>query len=78
MSHFEPEVRDFMRRIVLSLLMGLIWLTVNMTLGIWFGLLFFGERMSTANLVYYIFLVLSGAFLVWWFIVTWKKRFPHG
>jgi hypothetical protein len=78
MSHFEPEVRDFMRRIVLTLLLGLVWLAVNMTFGIWFGLLFFEGRMSTANLIYYIFLVASLAFLIRFFVVLWKKRFPHG
>jgi hypothetical protein len=78
MSHFEPEVRDFMRRIVLSLLLGLVWMIVNMTFGIWFGLLFFEERLSTANLIYYIFMAVSLAFLIRFLWKTWKKKFPHG
>ncbi|HMH24338.1 MAG TPA: hypothetical protein VK563_21300 [Puia sp.] len=78
MSHFEPEVRDFMRRIVLSLLLGLVWLVLNMTLGLYFGLLFIWGRPTVANLIFYIFMIVSLAFLIRFFVKTWRKRFPHG
>ena len=76
MSHFEPEVRDFMRRIVLSLFLGLLWLIVNMTLGLYFGLLFI--RMTAANLIFYIFMAASLGLLIRWYWKTWRKKFPHG
>lgn len=78
MSHFEPETRDFLQRIVLSLFLGFAWLVVNMTIGIYFGLFFIWDRLSAGNLFCYIFLVLSLAFLVRFLWKTWKKRFPHG
>lgn len=78
MSSIEPDVQDFLKKIVSSLFLSLIWLMVNMTLGIYFGLFFPREKISIGNLVFYIFL--SGTFflLIRFLYRTWKKKFPHG
>jgi hypothetical protein len=78
MSNIEPEVKDFLKRIVLSLFLGLTWLMVNMTLGIYFGLLFPEEKFGIGNGLFYIFLFGSLFFLIRFLLRTWKKRFPHG
>jgi hypothetical protein len=77
MSSMEPEVRDFLKRIVLSVFVGLSWLILNMTLGIYFGLLFFETKISLANIIFYFILVGSLGGLVWFLLHTWKTRFPH-
>ena len=78
MSNIEPEVKDFLKRIVLSLTLGLTWLIVNMTLGIYFGLLFPGEKFGIGNGLYYVFLLGSLFFITRLLLRTWKKKFPHG
>jgi hypothetical protein len=78
MSSLEPEVQDFLKRIVSSLFIGLFWLIVNMTLGIYFGLLFVGESISIGNIIFYIFLLSSLGLLIRFYYKTWKKKFPHG
>ncbi|MBS1597124.1 MAG: hypothetical protein JST75_02790 [Bacteroidetes bacterium] len=78
MSSVEPEVKDFLKRVVSSLFLGLLWLLFNMTLGIYFGLLFVVEKITIGNIIFYLFAIISLALLVWFYYKTWKKKFPHG
>jgi hypothetical protein len=75
---FGPEVQDFLRRIVLSIVLGVIWLVVNMTIGIFFEWMFFEGRPSTGNYIYYTFFLVTLGWYVWVLSRMWKKRFPHG
>jgi hypothetical protein len=74
----EPEVKDFLKRIVSSVFMGFFWLMLNMTLGIYFGLLFIQKKISIGNIIFYLFFFASLAFLIRFYFRTWKKKFPHG
>ncbi len=78
MSNMEPEVKDFLKKIVWSVFTGLFWLMLNMTIGIYFGLFFIDERIGIGNILCYLFLAASLAGLIWFYYRTWKKRFPHG
>jgi hypothetical protein len=78
MSGMEPGVRDYLRKILLSIILGLTWMMVNMTLGIYFGLFFIGEKFGIGNLICYIILAGSMGFLVRWLYRTWRRKFPHG
>ncbi len=78
MSSMEPEVREFLKKIVLSVFVGLGWLTLNMTLGIYFNLLFIENKFAIGNLIFYIIFIASFFLMIWFFYRTWKKRFPHG
>src|SRR5579871_3707172 len=59
MSSMEPEVREFLKKIVLSVFVGLGWLTLNMTLGIYFNLLFIENKFAIGNLIFYIIFIAS-------------------
>jgi hypothetical protein len=75
----EPEARDFLRRVALSLFLGLCWLMVMMTLGIYFDLLpIYGGRPSVGNVVFYVVFLGSGALYLRFLFRTWRKKFPHG
>lgn len=74
----ETDIRDFLKRIVLSLCLGLIWLLVNMTLGFYFDLLPIYGRPGIGNIIFYLFLLVSGFFYFRWLYRTWSKKFPHG
>ncbi len=74
----ETEVKDFLRRIVLSLVLGLAWLFINMTLGIYFDLLPIYGRPGVGNILFYVFFPGSGFFYVRFLVRTWRKKFPHG
>jgi hypothetical protein len=74
----EPEVKGYLRRVLFSMLLGLLWLFVNMTLGIYFDLLPIYDRVDVWNILFYLFFGGSGVLYVWFLRRTWKKRFPHG
>ena len=78
MSGMERDTKDFLKKIVQSIFLGLLWLCLNMTMGIYSGLLFFEDKITLANIFYYLFLVASLIALIRFYWVTWKKKFPHG
>jgi hypothetical protein len=69
----EPEVRAFLIRIVQSLSMTLLWMSVNMAIGIRFDLAFPHNGISTGNIIFYIFFVTSFAGLIWYLLRIWKE-----
>jgi hypothetical protein len=78
MSGVEPEVKDFLKRIVSSVFLGLFWLMLSMTFGIYFGFLFISEKISLGNILFYAIFFISLFFLIKFYLKTWKKKFPHG
>ena len=78
MSELEPEVKVFFKRLATSVFLGLFWLMLAMTFGIFFGFLFINERISIGNVLFYSFFLGSMFLLIRFYIKTWKKSFPHG
>jgi hypothetical protein len=74
----EPEAREFLRRVLFTVLFGLAWLFVNMTLGIYFDLMPVYGRPDLWNIGFYLFFIGTGVLYVWFLRRTWKKKFPHG
>jgi len=73
MSNMEPEVREFLQRVLLSLFVGLAWLFINVTAGIFAGWLFFDDHPTKGNIIFYCWLLLSLAGLIWIYIRLWKN-----
>jgi len=72
-SGFEPEVRDYLRRILLSLILGVIWLMVNMTIGIFLEWMFFEGRPKAGNIAYYVFFLATLVWYLWVLRRLWKR-----
>jgi hypothetical protein len=70
----EPEIKEFLLRIVQTISMGLLWLLVNMSIGIYFGFAFFEDKPSTGNYIYYFFFLVSLSLLIFYFIKKWKGK----
>ncbi|RYY16025.1 MAG: hypothetical protein EOO04_27630 [Chitinophagaceae bacterium] len=70
----EEDAKQFLLRVARSITVSLLWLFINMTLGIYIGLLLFEDYPSTANIVFYIWFILSLAFLIRFLIRTWWPR----
>jgi len=75
MSGMEPEARDFLIRVSLSILAGLTWLFTNVTAGIFLGWLFFDTHPTKGNYIFYSWLLLSFAGLILIYLRLWKNRF---
>jgi len=51
---------------------------LNMILGIYFDFLFVRDGIGLGNILFYLFFLSSLTALVWFYIKTWNKKFPHG
>jgi hypothetical protein len=68
----EPEVKAFLLRIVQSLSMTMVWLLINMTVGIYFNFAFFDDKPTISNYVYGVFLIASFILLIIYLKRKWK------
>ena len=68
----EDETRDFLVLIVNTISMVLIWMIVQVLVGIYFGLAFFENAPNWKNIGYYLFLLISLYFLVRYLLRKWK------
>jgi hypothetical protein len=78
MSSMEPDIKDFLKRVVWSISLGLVYLILNSSIGIAGNWLFFDERPTMGNYIFYAWLLASTAGLIWVLNKWWKKKFPHG
>jgi len=78
MPGIEPEAKLFLKKILLSLFLGLFWLMLNMTFGIFFSMMEISEKITAGNIFFYSFFIISLAALIWFYYKTWKRKFPHG
>ncbi|CAN5489477.1 hypothetical protein BH11BAC3_BH11BAC3_24570 [soil metagenome] len=68
----EPDIRAFLIRIVQSISMGILWLLVNMSIGIYFGFAFFEGSPTLGNYIYYVAFLVSLFFLLRYLRRKWK------
>jgi NADH:ubiquinone oxidoreductase subunit 3 (subunit A) len=73
-SGIEPETRDFLKRIIQTISMGLLFLLLHMTFGLYFNWAFFEGTIRTGNIIYYIILLISLAALVYYYYRLWKGK----
>jgi hypothetical protein len=70
----EPDARDFLKRVMLSVFLGLTWLFVNMTLGIYYDLLpVYHGWPDGWNIGFYLFFAGTGVLYVWFLRRTWRR-----
>ncbi|NCI47588.1 hypothetical protein [Sediminibacterium soli] len=69
----EPGMKKYLLRIVNTLAMGLLWMAVNCTLGIKYDLGFVHDHITRANLLFYLWFLISLAAFLWWVIWVWSK-----
>lgn len=69
----EPNVSLFLKTIVQSLSIILLWLLLNIFFGIRLGLLFLDEKITIWHGVYYLCMTLSFIWLFRHILAKWKK-----
>ena len=74
MSGIEPETRDFLKRIIQTVSIGMLFLLLHMTVGIYFNWAFFEGSVRTGNIIYYIIFLLSLAGLVYFYYRLWNTK----
>lgn len=78
MSRMEDDAKRFLKRIVWTLSLGLLWLFINLGLGIYNGWMVPEKNIGPANIIFYVWMGVSLAALIWINYRIWKDKFPHG
>lgn len=74
MSGIEPETRDFLKRIIQTISVGMLFLLLHMTFGLYFNWAFFEGSPRTGNIIYYTILLLSLTGLIYFYYRLWKGK----
>jgi len=78
MSSMEPDVQDFLKRVVWSITLILVYMLIISTAGIAGGWFFFYDKPTLGNYIFYTWVLLSSIGTIWLLVKWWKKKFPHG
>jgi hypothetical protein len=78
MSSVEPDVQDFLKRIVWSVSLVLVYLLIISTAGIAAGWFFFDVSPTTGNYIFYGWIALSTFFTFRLLARWWRQKYPHG
>lgn len=70
----DPDLKIFFSKIIKSLSLGILWMLLNMTFGIFFDFGFIHSGISLANILFYIFLLSTLSALIWYLIRLWKEN----
>jgi hypothetical protein len=74
MSGMEPEAQDFLKRIVQTVSVGMLFLLLHMTFGLYLNWGFFEGSPTIGNIIYYIVLLASLAGLIYFYYRLWKGK----
>jgi hypothetical protein len=69
----EPETVVFLKRVAMTIFIGFVWLSINVSVGIMFGFAFPEGSIGIGNILYYTWLVASFGFMLWLFYRMWHK-----
>jgi hydrogenase/urease accessory protein HupE len=69
----EPWVREYFRRIVLTISFGLLWMALNTAFGIMQGYAFIEKNWQTKNVLYFIGFSINLLLYLWFVFITWRK-----
>lgn len=69
----DTDILPFLKRLSLSILTTVIWLSINAIAAIKGDNAFIGERITLANIIFYLWLIISGVLLVYFYKKIWRK-----
>ncbi len=70
---WDPEIKDFFKKIINSISVTLLWLMVMATAGLYFGLAFSNGKPVIYTIIFYIILTGTLTWLLVHLYRTWKK-----
>ena len=72
----EPGIKEFFKRLSTSIGLCILWMSINMVIGIKLGYAFF-ETIHWSNIIYYIWVILTFIALIRFYIKLWEKPIEH-
>lgn len=70
----EPEVRKYLFKILNSLCYWLLWMALNVLGGLWWGYARINGRLSTGNILFFAWFLLSLFALLYSYYRIWSTR----
>ncbi len=74
MSGMEPETQDFLKRIVQTVSVGMLFMLLHMTFGLYLNWGFFEGSPTIGNIIYYIIFLASLGGLIYFYYRLWKGK----
>ncbi len=68
----EPKIIQYLKRIIKTISIGILWMAINVRLGIMSNYAFFEEKPSTANYVFYLWFIISLSAVAFYIYKIWK------
>lgn len=69
----EPKVIEYLKRILKTIFIGLLWMAVNTKIGIMSNYAFFEDKIKISNILFYIFFGVTLVLLLVYFYKLWSK-----
>lgn len=69
----DPDVKKYLRKILNSLFCGLLWLSLNVLGGLYWGFGSIDRRVSIYNVLFYVWFAISLSALLLYYYRTWRK-----
>ena len=69
----EPGIREFFKRLVTTISLLILWMMINVTIGIKYNYAFYDESIRWYNIVFYLWLIVSFVVLIWFYFKLWSK-----
>ncbi|HSU27211.1 MAG TPA: hypothetical protein VLJ68_02440 [Chitinophagaceae bacterium] len=70
---WDPDVKKYLRKVLNSVFLGLLWLVAGATAGLYFKLAYINGQPLINNLLFYFLYAVLLFFLIRWYYITWKK-----
>jgi hypothetical protein len=69
----EPDTKKYLLKVLNSLFAGMIWLSLNVLSGLYWGYAIIGKKMSVSNFCFFVWFALSLLALLYYYYRTWKN-----
>jgi hypothetical protein len=69
----EPEAKRYLIKVLNSLCFGLLWLTLNVLGGLYWGYAIIDGRLSLYNILFFTWFVFSLIALLYYYYRLWRK-----
>ena len=70
----EPKVIQYLKRIIKTISVGLLWMIINTKLGIANNYAFVEGGVKTSNIVFYVWFIISLAAMLFYLYKIWKTN----
>lgn len=73
----EPNFIHYLKQIIKTLLVFLVWMTVNIKFGILDNHAFFNDKIQMNNIIFYAWLLISSIIVVVYLIKLWSEKYKQ-